>query len=131
MTDSIGYYTNYNPQTCEPHVLHWIQDKYGSSLEQMSYEQKVVMRTALCTFVSQKPVWQEDGNVSPLIDLCIESAGVDWDIWCVDADLVEAIRASSYLEEDDIEGLILALASQIKNKLYSSRVADEWMIVSL
>lgn len=130
MAHPIGYYTSYSPLTHEPLILYHLQDRYGGGqLQGMSYEQKIVMRTALSTFISQKPVWQADGNDITLIDLCIEGAGVDWDVWNEDGELVNTIQACPSLEESDIEGLIQALTEQIKDRVYSSRI-EEWEVVS-
>jgi hypothetical protein len=94
----------------------------------MSYEQKIVMRAALCGFIAEKPVWIEEGSSISCIDGCIESAGVDWDVWNADEKLVEHIQACSQLDESDIEGLIEALTSQIRGKVYASRI-EEWVVV--
>jgi hypothetical protein len=94
----------------------------------MSYEQKIVMRAALSGFIAEKPVWQA-GNEISCIDCCIESAGVDWDVWNADEKLVEHIQACSELEESDIEGLIEALTTQIRGKVYASRI-EEWVVVT-
>ena len=81
MTKPIGFYTGYNPQTHTPQALHKLQESYGSQLQEMSYEQKIVMRAALAGFIAEKPVWIEEGSSISCIDGCIESAGVDWRIW--------------------------------------------------
>lgn len=128
MTEPLGYFTSYDPICKEPGILHSLQAKYGDCLQKMNYEQKIVMRTALCTFISQKPVWEPDGVRRSLIDLCIESAGVDWDIWHEDEYLAGVIQACELLEEGDIEGLILALSSQIKDGVYASRI-HEWFVI--
>ncbi len=126
---TIGYYTNYNPQTRTPEILDLIQQEWGSQLEKMSYEQKIVMRAALAGYIALRPVWQTEGNSISCIDACVEGAGADWDIWNADQDLVEAIQRCSLLSEGDIEGLIEALTSQIRGKIYASRV-EEWEVVS-
>ena len=129
MTKPIGFYTNYNPQTHTPQALHKLQESYGSQLQGMSYEQKIVMRAALAGFIAEKPVWIEEGSSITCIDGCIESAGVDWDVWNADEPLVVHIQACSQLEESDIEGLIEALTAQIRGKVYASRI-EEWEVVS-
>jgi len=122
MTKTLGFYTSYDPQTYMPEVLERIQEKWGSQLEQMTYEQKVVFRAALADYVANKPVWKElSSNSVTLIDCCIESAGVDWNIWEEDEPLVEVIQQCSLLSESDIEGLIEALTLQIRGKVYASR----------
>lgn len=128
MTYPIGYYTGYNPKTQKPATLHQLEERFGSQLQKMSYEQKIVMRAALAGFIAEKPVWIEEGNSISCIDGCIESAGVDWRIWDEDVELVEHIQACSELDESDIEGLIEALTSQIRGKVYSSRI-EEWVVV--
>jgi hypothetical protein len=122
MTHTIGYFTGYNPQFCTPGILDRIQQEWGAQLEHMSYEQKIVMRAALAGYIAEKPVWQEPGHGISCIDCCIEGAGVDWNIWDEDELLVEAIRECSQLDEGDIEGLIEALTSQIRGKVYASRM---------
>jgi hypothetical protein len=47
MSHPVGYFTGYNPQTQKPDTLHLIQERFGSQLEKMSYEQKIVFRGAL------------------------------------------------------------------------------------
>jgi hypothetical protein len=122
MSHPIGYFTSYNPQNRTPGILNQIQEKWGSQLERMTYEQKIVMRAALTGYIAQKPVHIEEGSSICCIDACIESAGVDWGIWDEDEPLVEAIQNCSwFLLESDIEGLIEALTSQIRNQVYTSR----------
>ncbi len=130
MSHPIGYFTSYNPQTRNPGILDQIQEKWGSQLERMTYEQKIVMRAALAGYIAQKPVHIEEGSSISCIDACIESAGVDWGIWDNDEPLVEAIQNCSwFLPESDIEGLIEALTSQIRGKVYASRI-EEWQVVT-
>jgi hypothetical protein len=81
MTQALGFYTNYNPQTQKPDSLHLLQDRFGSQLEGMTYEQKIVFRAALAGFIAIKPVWIEENSSVTLIDCCIEAAGVDWNVW--------------------------------------------------
>ena len=76
MSQPIGYYTSYNPQTRTPGILDHIQQEWGSQLERMTYEQKIVFRAALAGFIAEKPVWQKNNDLT-CIDCCIESAGVD------------------------------------------------------
>ena len=121
MTQALGFYTNYNPQTQKPDSLHLLQDRFGSQLETMTYEQKIVFRAALAEFIASKPVWIEEDNCITCIEGCIESAGVDWDIWDKDRELCEWITDCSKLTEADIEGLIEALTSQIRGKVYALR----------
>jgi hypothetical protein len=128
MSHPVGYFTGYNPQTQKPDTLHLIQERFGSQLEEMSYEQKIVFRGALALFIAEYPVWKEEGNDITCIDGCIESAGVDWNVWDADAELCEWIQACSNLRESDIEGLIEAVTSQIRSKVYASRT-EEWEVV--
>ncbi len=83
MTHPIGYYTGYDPKTQSPEVLHNLQERFGSQLQQMTYEQKIVFRAALADYIANKPVHQPSPHPEEitLIDCCIESAGVDWNIW--------------------------------------------------
>jgi len=129
MSHPVGYFTGYNPQTQKPDTLHLIQERFGSQLELMTYEQKIVFRGALALFIAEYPVWKEEGNDITCIDGCIESAGVDWNVWDADAELCEWIQACSQLSESDIEGLIEAVTSQIRSKVYASRT-EEWEVVS-
>jgi hypothetical protein len=87
----------------------------------MTYEQKIVMRAALAGYIAQKPVHVSEGSSISCIDGCIEGAGVDWDIWDADELLVMVIQECSQLDESDIEGLIEALTSQIRSRVYASR----------
>jgi hypothetical protein len=121
MTHPVGFYTGYNPQTQKPDTLHLLQEHFGSALERLSYEQKIVMRAALAGFIAEKPVWQEEGNSISCIDCCIESSGADWNVWDEDKELCEWITDCSRLSESDIEGLIEALSAQIRGQIYSSR----------
>ena len=123
MTHPIGFFTGYNPQTREPGILDRIQQQWGSNLQDMNYEQKIVMRAALADYIANKPVHQASPHpeVITLIDCCIESAGVDWNVWDEDPLLVEVIQHCSELQESDIEGLIEALTAQIRGKVYASR----------
>jgi hypothetical protein len=122
MTHPIGYFTGYNPQSRTPGILAQIQEQWGSQLERMTYEQKIVMRAALAGYIAQKPVHVEEDSSICCIDACIESAGVDWNIWDEDEPLVEAIQNCSwFLSESDIEGLIEALTSQIRSQVYAER----------
>jgi hypothetical protein len=123
MNHPIGYFTGYNPQTKKPDTLHQLQERFGSQLQQMTYEQKIVFRAALAGFIAEKPVWIEEGSSITCIEGCIESAGVDWGIWDEDPELVEYIQACSQLDESDIEGLLEALTAQIRGKVYASRVS--------
>lgn len=121
MTKALGFYTNYNPQTQEPATLHQLQERFGSQLQRLTYEQMIVFRAGLAGFIAEKPVWIEENSSITCIDGCIESAGVDWNIWDEDPELVEHIQACSLLNESDIEGLIEALTAQIRGKVYASR----------
>jgi hypothetical protein len=129
MTHPIGFYTAYNPQAQKPDALYQLQERFGSQLQGMSYEQKIVFRAALAGFIAEKPVWVEEGSSISCIDGCIESAGVDWGVWDKDPELVEYIQACSRLDESDIEGLIEALTTQIRGKVYASRI-EEWVVVT-
>jgi hypothetical protein len=129
MANPIGYHTSYNLQTRTPGILDRIQQEWGAYLENMAYEQKIVMRAALADYIANKPVWNESGNSISLIDACIEGAGVDWDIWEKDELLVEVIQECSQLSESDIEGLIAALTEQIRGQVYASRT-EEWLVVT-
>lgn len=128
MPHPVGYYTGYDPKSQTPDTLHLLQERFGSQLELMSYEQKIVFRAALAGFVAELPVWKEKGSGITCIDSCIESAGVDWDVWDADQELCEWIQACSQLSESDIEGLIEATTSQIRGKVYASRT-EEWEVV--
>ncbi len=121
MSHSIGFFTGYNPQTRTPGILDRIQEEWGSQLQGMTYEQKIVFRAALAGYIAQKPVHISEGSSISCIDGCIEGAGVDWDIWDADELLVMVIQECSQLDESDIEGLIEALTSQIKGRVYASR----------
>jgi hypothetical protein len=121
MTQALGFYTSYDPQNYMPEVLERIQEKWGYQLESMTYEQKIVFRAALAGFIAIKPVWIEEGSSITCIDGCIESAGADWNVWDEDQELCEWITDCSKLSESDIEGLIEALTSQIRGKVYASR----------
>lgn len=121
MVHPIGYYTGYNPQSRTPGILDRIQEEWGSQLQGMTYEQKIVFRAALTGYIAEKPVWKSEGSSISCIDCCIEGAGVDWDIWNADELLVMVIQECSQLDESDIEGLIEALTSQIKGRVYASR----------
>lgn len=121
MAHTIGYFTGYNPQTRQPSILDRIQEEWGSQLQGMTYEQKIVFRAALSGYIAEKPVWQEPGHGISCIDCCIEGAGVDWDIWDKDELLVQVIQECSLLDEGNIEGLIEALTAQIRGKIYASR----------
>ena len=129
MANLIGYHTSYNPQTRTPGILDRIQEEWGSQLENMTYEQKIVTRAALAGYIAQKPVWDSSSNSITCIDGCIESAGADWNIWDEDELLVEVIQHCSQLDESDIEGLIEALTAQIQGKVYASRT-EEWVVVA-
>jgi hypothetical protein len=121
MSHSIGFFTGYNPQTRTPGILDRIQEEWGQELQGMTYEQKIVFRAALAGYIAQKPVHISEGSSISCIDCCIEGAGVDWDIWNADELLVMVIQECSQLDESDIEGLIEALTSQIKGRVYASR----------
>ena len=56
MTHPVGFFTGYNPQTQKPDTLHLLQERFGSQLEVMTYEQKIVMRAALADYIANKPV---------------------------------------------------------------------------
>ena len=129
MANLIGYHTSYNPQTRTPGILDRIQEEWGSQLENMTYEQKIVTRAALAGYIAQKPVWDSSSNSITCIDGCIESVGADWNIWDEDELLVEVIQHCSQLDESDIEGLIEALTAQIQGKVYASRT-EEWVVVA-
>lgn len=129
MTQSIGYYTGYDPQNRTPEILDHIQQRWGSQLQGMTYEQKIVMRAAFTGFIAQKPVWDVEHNSITCIDACTESAGADWNIWDEDVELCQVIEACSQLHESDIEGLIEALTSQIRSKIYASRT-EVWEVVT-
>jgi hypothetical protein len=121
MTHPIGYFTGYNPQTRQPSILERIQQEWGSQLQGMTYEQKIVFRAALAGYIAEKPVWKSEGSSISCIDCCIEGAGVDWNIWDADELLVQVIQECSLLDEGNIEGLIEALTAQIRGKIYASR----------
>ncbi|MEP0885011.1 hypothetical protein NDI49_26015 [Trichocoleus sp. ST-U3] len=129
MTHPVGYYTGYDPEAKSPEVLHNLQERFGSRLQQMTYEQKIVFRAALADYIANKPVWQEEGNSISCIDCSIETAGVNWGIWDEDPELVQYIQACSELSEGNIEGLIEALTAQIQGRAYASRL-EEWVVVS-
>jgi hypothetical protein len=117
----LGYYTGYNPQTQKPDTLHLLQERFGSQLELMTYEQKIVMRAALADYIASSPMLPLSGNSGDLIDACIKSVGTNWNISNQDRELCEWITDCSKLTESDIEGLIDALTSQIRGKVYASR----------
>jgi hypothetical protein len=121
MTHPVNFYTSYNPLTRKPGILDAIQQQWGGHLQDMTYEQKIVIRAALAGFIAEKPVWKDEENSISCIDCCIESSGVDWDVWDKDTLLVEVIQKCSQLDESDIEGLIEALTAQIRGKVYASR----------
>jgi len=123
MSNLVGAYTGYNPQTQKPDTLHHLQERYGAQLEQMTYEQKIVFRAALTGYVAQKPVWKEEGSSITCIECCTESAGADWNIWDEDEELCQHIEACCKLHESDIEGLIEVVTSQIRSRVYISRVS--------
>jgi hypothetical protein len=127
MAQYIGAYTSYQPLKGHPETLHLLQERFGSQLEDLCYEQKIVFRAALSGFIALLPVWKEEGNDITCIDSCIESAGVDWNIWDEDPDLVVWIQACSTLPESDIEGLIQVLTAQIREGIYSSRL-EQWEV---
>jgi hypothetical protein len=129
MTQPVGYYTSYNLLNRTPGILAQIQQDWGSHLEKLAYEQKVVMRAALADYIALRPVWKDYGNGISCIDCCIESAGADWNIWEEDELLVEVIQRCSRLDEADIEGLIEAITAQIRGKIYASRI-EEWEVVT-
>ncbi len=129
MVKPLGYYTGYDPQTQEPVVLHNLQERFGSQLEQMTYEQKIVFRAALAGFIAQLPVWKEEGSGITCIDSCIESVGADWNVWDEDEELCEYIQACSQISERNIENMIEALTAQIGGRVYASRIqADHWEV---
>jgi hypothetical protein len=123
MTNLIGAYTGYNPRTETPDILHQLQERFGSQLERMTYEQKIVFRAALADYIANKPVHQPSPHPDEvtLMQGCIESAGVNWNVWDEDPELCEYIEACEVLHESDIEGLIEAVTSQIRSKVYASR----------
>lgn len=123
MTHPVGFFTGYNPQTQKPDTLHLLQERFGSQLEVMTYEQKIVMRAALADYIANKPVHipSPHPNEVTLMQGCIESAGVDWNVWDEDPELCQYIEECESLHEGDIEGLIEALTSQIRGKVYASR----------
>lgn len=122
---NIGYFASHNL----PSILIRMEEEWGSQLQHMSYEQKIVFRAALTGYIAEKPVWQSEGSGISCIDCCIESAGVDWNIWDADEPLVQTIQECSLLSEDDIEGLIEALTAQIRGKIYASRT-EEWEVLA-
>jgi hypothetical protein len=123
MTHPVGYYTGYNPQSQTPDILHSLQERYGSQLELMTYEQKIVFRAALADYIANKPVHIPSPHPDEvtLMQGCIESAGADWSVWDEDPELCQYIEACESLHESDIEGLIEALTSQIRSRVYASR----------
>lgn len=126
---TIGYYTSYDPIGKTPELLHQMQSKWGSQLESLTYEQKIVMRAALAGYIANKSVWITENNDTDCIDCCIEGAGVAWDIWNQDETLVLVIQhCARLLSESDIEGLIAALTEQIISNTYASRL-EEWEVV--
>jgi hypothetical protein len=129
MSQPVGFYTGYDPEAQSPEVLHDIQERFGARLQKMSYEQKIVLRGTLASFIALQPVWSDQGNSISCIDACIESVGVDWDVWDADPELVEYIQRCSQLSEGNIEGLIQALCEQIQGKVYASRThIDHWEV---
>jgi hypothetical protein len=95
-------------------VFIQLQEQYGEQLYRFTYEQKIVIRAALAGFIAQKPVWQSSNSGITCMQSCIESAGVDWNIWDKDPELCEFIEACDRLEDSNIEGLIAALSEQIR-----------------
>jgi hypothetical protein len=131
MSHPLGFSTSYNPQTKTPNLLHQLQERYGGRFESMTYEQKIVFRAALADYISNKPVHTPSPHPEEvtLIQCCIESAGVNWNVWNQDPELCQYIEACETLAEDDIEGLIEALTAQIRGKVYVSRT-EEWEVIS-
>lgn len=115
------YTTDSTAQLETQQVLYSLYAQYGRSLQCLTYEQKIVMRSALSGFIAERPVWVDGENDISCIDCCIESAGVDWNIWEEDKDLCQWITDCSRLPEGDIEELIAALTAQIRDKVYASR----------
>ncbi len=130
MSQPIGYFTSYNPSTEQPDILHKLQERFGDKLQQMTCEQKVVMRAALANFVANKPVDQPSPHPEEvtLMQGCIEGAGVEWGVWDSDPELCQYIEACEPLHESNLEGLIEALTAQIRGGVYASRL-EEWEIV--
>lgn len=95
--------------------------RWGNHLELMTYEQKIVVRAALSSFIALSPVWKPDADSISCIDTCIEGAGADWNIWEEDLELIQYIQFCSSLSQEYIEGLILVLTQHIKSKNYLSR----------
>jgi hypothetical protein len=62
MSHPIGFFTGYNPQTRTPDILDRIQEEWGSQLQGMTYEQKIVFRAALASYIAQKPVHISEGS---------------------------------------------------------------------
>lgn len=114
MSRPLGYYTNYNPQKPSG-CLHELQLKYGASLEGLSKNRKRIFRAALAGYIANLPVWvsQINGGLT-LMEISIESAGVDWNIWDEDPTLCSYIQKCEDLDEADLEGLILALTDWIR-----------------
>jgi hypothetical protein len=123
MTHAIGYYTSYNSQTRQPGILDRIQQEWGTQLEHMTYEQKIVMRGALADYIVNKPVHQPSPHRDEvtLMQTCIETAGVDWNVWDADPELCQCLEACESLHESDVEGLIEAITAQIRGRVYASR----------
>ncbi|MBD2018538.1 hypothetical protein H6F96_31865 [Microcoleus sp. FACHB-53] len=123
MSQPIGYSTGYNPMTQQPDILHQLQERFGSQLQEMSYEQKIVFRAALADYIANKPVHIPSPHPDEvtLMQSCIESAGVNWNIWDDDEELCQYIESCETLHESDMEGLIESLTAQIRGKVYASR----------
>ncbi len=131
MTHPLGYFCGYNPQSQTPDILHQLQERYGAQLQGMTYEQKIVFRAALADYIANKPVHIPSPHPEEvtLMQGCIESAGVNWDVWDKDPELCQYIEACESLAENDIEGLIEALTAQIRGRVYISRT-EEWEVTS-
>lgn len=87
--------------------------KYGEFLESLSTNRKKIFRAALAHYIANEPVWSEAGNSISLMEVCIESAGVDWDIWDEDPTLCNYIQESQELDSLAMEWLIRALSHYI------------------
>lgn len=94
--------------------LDELKERYGPQLQHLTQTQKRIFRAALASYVALKPIWKANENSISCIDCCIEGAGVDYDIWDEDPELVEYMQACDKLTDRDIEGLIEALTAQLK-----------------
>lgn len=110
-----SYYIGNKSQRVQE-ILEGLTETWGSRLENLDEQWKLLFRAALANYQAIYKFYDEDENiVSCAVSCTIFAGGDDLNVWEKEPELMEYIQAiADEFSESDIEGLIEALTMQIR-----------------